>query len=64
MLKYYSCCRLRRNLCGVVQHRVELIRNDLAKIGQKVKIKDGDDWQRGWKIIDIWERKIVKGVVF
>jgi len=58
MINYYVQCRMRKlSLSKGVSYYIGWLPEKLAKKGRHVRLKIDGEWEGGWEIIDVWERK-------
>lgn len=59
--KFYVQCRLNKpSPEGGTSYRTAWIPEKFAQEGRILKLKIGEDWSDGWKVIDTWGRKSSK----
>lgn len=54
--KFYRQCRLRQQRPGGHTEQVSYIPEKFAQVGNILKLKEGDVWEDGWKVISASER--------
>jgi hypothetical protein len=50
-------CTLRQKFGGISTETTSWIPEQFAKLGNCVSLKDGDEWEDGWKIVIVGARK-------
>ena len=59
---FYRQCSLEKKTPEGTLNQVSWIPEEFAKKGKFIKLKEGEEWQDGWKVINVGGRKEEKEV--